>query len=136
MRMIRLAKRRAASRRRTGLRRLKSEAGISLLEVMISVVILTIALLGLLGMGMVALEGNQWANYSTKSTQLVQQKLEELRASINPESGSEDIDDIHLVWSVGDAGSNLKKVTVKATWVNQRKENQSNALSTLMKSHD
>ncbi|HSG99418.1 MAG TPA: prepilin-type N-terminal cleavage/methylation domain-containing protein [candidate division Zixibacteria bacterium] len=132
--MIRLQKRRAAARRRPAFRRLKDEAGVTLLEVMISVVILTIALLGLLGLSMVALEGNQWAHYSTKSTQLLQQKLEELRTAKDPDSGSETIDDIKLSWTVGDMGGSLKKVTVTATWVNQRQQKQSNALSTLMKS--
>jgi len=112
---------------------LDCQDGVTILEVMISMLILSIALLGLLGMGMTAMEGNQWSNYSTKSTQLLQQKIEQLRNTDSPQSGSEQIDDITLNWTVGNAGSHLRSVDITANWVNQRQQSVSNSLSTLIK---
>ena len=58
----------------------KNERGITILEVLIAMIILSFSLLLLLNMAMVALDGNDWSNKTTVATQLMQQKLEQLRS--------------------------------------------------------
>ena len=51
----------------------KQEAGFTILEVLIAMIILSISLLVLLNMAMVALDGNDWSNNTTVATQLLQE---------------------------------------------------------------
>lgn len=133
MKTIRMTKLRNWLKRRAVITQLTGEAGLTILEVMISIIILTIALLGLLGMGMVAMDGNEWANDSTRSMQLMQQKLEELRATPFPKSGTGTYDDVSLSWTVSNESSYLRRVSVTATWYDNRHEQSSNTLYTLIK---
>jgi prepilin-type N-terminal cleavage/methylation domain-containing protein len=116
-------------------KRAKNQAGVTLMEVMVAIVILTIALLGLLGMGMVALDGNQWANNSTKTTHLMLEKIEELRASGALTSGSAVVDNVKLTWKVTSADTYLREVTVYATWTNERNQTSSNTLTTMVRTN-
>ncbi|MEE8577304.1 MAG: prepilin-type N-terminal cleavage/methylation domain-containing protein, partial [candidate division Zixibacteria bacterium] len=59
---------------------IRNQEGVTLLEVLIAMIILSVSLLLLLNMAMVALDGNDWANNTTIATQLMQQKLEQLRS--------------------------------------------------------
>ncbi len=64
---------------------LKDIRGMSLLEVMISLVILAFGLLGLVGLQITAIEGNRFAGDMTEATNLALNRLEELRGlSFNP----------------------------------------------------
>lgn len=112
----------------------KNQAGVTMMEVMVAIVILTIALLGLLGMGMVALDGNQWATNSTKTTHLMLQKIEELRASGELTSGTELIDGVSLAWEVNSKSDYLREVTVSAEWTNERGHTSSNVIQTMVRS--
>ncbi len=60
-----------------------NQDGISILEVLIAMIILSMALLLLLNMAMVALDGNDWSNKTTVATQMLQEKLEQLRVLSN-----------------------------------------------------
>jgi prepilin-type N-terminal cleavage/methylation domain-containing protein len=65
--------------------RFKDIRGMSLLEVMISLVILAVGLLGLVGLQVTAIEGNRFAGDMTEATNLALNRLEELRGlSFNP----------------------------------------------------
>jgi len=109
-----------------------NERGMTMMEVMVSILILTIALLGLLSMGMVALDGNRWSHNSTKSTQLVQEKMEGLRTSKDPESGHETVGDITLTWEVSTVGSHLKRIAVSAAWENDREITERNSMTSYL----
>ncbi len=88
------------------MRKLKEDKGISLLEVLVAMIILGMALLVLLNMSMVALDGNDWANRNTTATQVMQEKLEQLRNIPNlgsGSSGSDTTDGVQRVWTVSDA---------------------------------
>jgi len=96
-----------------------NENGLTILEVLIAIIILTMSLLLLLNMGMVALDGNDWSNKTTIATQLMQDKLEQLRNVPNltsSSSGADTASSISRNWSVSDAGSHLRKVVVRVTW--------------------
>ncbi len=95
--------------------------GFTLLEVMISMIILGMALLVLLNMGMVALDGNDWSNKTTTSTQTTQQKLEHLRANIaNATPGSDTIRGMERSWDIRQAGKFLREVIVATRWEDVR----------------
>ena len=57
------------------MRKLQKNDGFSVLEVLISIIILTLSLVLLLNMAMVALSANNWSNQATTSTQVLQEKL-------------------------------------------------------------
>ena len=61
------------------MRRLKDAEGFTLLEVMITVVILAIGLLGLAGLQIVAIKGNSFGQQMSVASTLAQNQLEELR---------------------------------------------------------
>ena len=50
------------------IRCIKNQDGVTILEVLIAMIILSLALLLLLNMAMVALDGNDWANNMTVAT--------------------------------------------------------------------
>jgi prepilin-type N-terminal cleavage/methylation domain-containing protein len=98
-------------------RRWQKEDGFTLLEVMTSMFIMSFSLLLLLHLAMIALDGNTWASGTTSSTQLLQEKLEDLRGQANPASGIDTVNDVIRRWSVSTAGSHLRRVAISATWL-------------------
>ena len=91
--------------------------GFTILEVMVAMVIIGVSLLLLLNMGMVALDGNDWANQTTRATQLMQEKLESLRSSGDQmESGRDTVAGITRIWTVSNVGDFLKRVDVTVEW--------------------
>ena len=61
------------------MRRLKDAGGFTLLEVMITVTILAIGLLGLAGLQIVAIKGNSFGQQMSVASTLAQNQLEQLR---------------------------------------------------------
>jgi len=108
--------------------------GFTILEVLVAMVILGMSLLLLLNMAMVALDGNDWSNNTTVATQLLQQKLEQLRSrTVKLESGYDSPDSLERAWTVTDAGNRLKKVEVVVTWTDIRNNTVSNSMTTYIK---
>ena len=98
------------------MKRIQNQNGITLLEVLIAMIILSLALLVLLNMAMVALDGNDWANNTTVATQLMQEKLEQLRGDVNPTGGADTVGDVSRTWSVTPVSSHLRRVDVSVNW--------------------
>jgi len=100
------------------LKKYRNDRGITLLEVMIAMFITSFALMMLLNMAMVALDGNDWANKTTQATQLLQEKLEQLRGGGAAVlfSGSDTADGLTRTWTVTNAGNHLRQVDVSITW--------------------
>lgn len=117
------------------LNKLKSKKGISMLEVMIAMIILSMALLVLLNMAMVALDGNHWSDRTTVATQMLQQKLEQMRANVASglEDGSDTVDNIYRRWTVTNVGSHLRQVEVEAVWLDLRQNERSNTVTALIR---
>ncbi len=107
--------------------------GVTLLEVMIAMIILSMSLLVLLNMAMVALDGNDWSNKTTVSTQLLQQKLEELRASGSLVSGTDVVNGVTRSWTVTNAGTHLRNVSVAITWQDVRNRTHLDSISALIR---
>jgi prepilin-type N-terminal cleavage/methylation domain-containing protein len=110
-----------------------SQSGISLLEVMVAMIILSISLLLLLDMAMVALDGNDWSNKTTLATQMLQEKLEELRSTAVLDDGSDSADGIARSWTITNLGSHLRRVDVQVTWQDVRSRTKSNSMTAFIK---
>ena len=115
--------------------KIRTQNGITILEVLIAMIILSMSLLLLLNMAMVALDGNDWSNNTTAATQLLQEKLEQLRSSassgINP--GSDTVDGVVRSWTVADVGSHLKQVRVQVAWEDIRSHTKTNSMTAMIR---
>ena len=116
------------------IRKFTDQSGISLLEVLIAMIILSMALLVLLNMAMIALDGNDWSNNTTMATQLMQQKLEQIRSTQDFNNGSDTAEGMSRSWEITDAGSHLKKAQVTVTWEDVRANQMSNSMTAFIKS--
>ncbi len=125
----------------------RNEGGFSLLEVLVSLAILAVGLLGVALLQVTAIKGNAAASKTTVAAELAQEKLETFRhvawAGIvsSPASGynagtmtpvyatlpASAGDNVtirgtvfHRVWRVNDATSTLKDITVWCCWQDER----------------
>lgn len=114
-------------------RKLISTKGISILEVLIAMLILSVALLMLLNMAMVALDGNDWSNKTTLATQLVQQKLEEIRATGTLTNGSDVVNNVTRSWTVSNAGPHLRNVSIAMSWYDVADKQHFDTMSTIIR---
>lgn len=110
---------------------IKKQKGFTLLEVMVALVILSIGLLGLMGLQIVATKTNSFSNQMTIGITLAQDQLEELRNlayddallsggthqdSQNPISALGDMG-FNRSWTVTvDAANSLKTIIVTVQW--------------------
>jgi len=98
--------------------------GFSLVEVLVALVILSIALLALAGLMVYATKSNSFAGHMTEATTFAQDKLEELRARswVNMTPGSDSTKmstglDFSRAWSVTtNADGTLRTVTITVNW--------------------
>jgi Tfp pilus assembly protein PilV len=115
------------------MKKITKNEGFTILEVMVSIIILTMSLLFLLNMAMVALDANDWSNKATLSTQLIQEKLEELRTSMSLTSGIDTVNTIERVWKVSQVNPHLNQVDISATWENNRGDEIQNNITTFIR---
>lgn len=115
------------------MKKFKKNDGFSILEVMVSIIILTLSLVLLLNMVMVALTANNWSHQATMSTQILQEKLEELRTSMNLVNGIDTVSNIERVWQIDSVNSHLRRVNIEATWINDRNDTLSNRMTTYIR---
>ncbi|MFH2035453.1 MAG: prepilin-type N-terminal cleavage/methylation domain-containing protein [Candidatus Zixiibacteriota bacterium] len=109
--------------------------GFTILEVLVSMLILSLSLLLLLNMAMVAMEGNDWSNNSTASTQLMQEKLEQLRTDMVLVSGIDTVDNIERRWRVTTVANHLRKIEITAAWHDRRGQELSNSLTAYIRTN-
>jgi len=115
------------------MKKLKKNDGFSILEVMVSIVILSLSLVLLLNMAMVALDANNWSNQATMSTQLIQEKLEELRTGFNIDDGADTVYNITRTWTVDSINQHLRRVNINASWTNNRGDVLQNTMQTYIR---
>ena len=93
---------------------MKNNDGFTLLEVIVAIVVLTVALLGLAQMIMVSVEQYAFARWDTKATQVAQSKLENLKSLFSGEVET-GVDDADLV--TGDHGPEMVTLAApSSTW--------------------
>ncbi len=81
---------------------IKGESGFTILEVMISLVIFSLGLLLLMSMLVVSIHGNYWSEKTTLSTQLIRERLEQMKntPSASLTSGSDVVAGYNRSWTV------------------------------------
>jgi prepilin-type N-terminal cleavage/methylation domain-containing protein len=114
--------------------KIQNQDGLTLLEVLIALLILSLSLLLLLNMAMVALDGNDWANNTTLTTHLMQEKLEQLRSTNNPGSGVDTARGVVRSWTVNNAGANLNEIKIRVDWEDVRGTAKQDSLTAYLKS--
>jgi len=110
------------------MKRITKTEGFTVLEVLVSLIILALSLLLLLNMAMVAMDSNVWSNQATASTQLLQEKLEELKTGYNVASGIDTVGDIMRNWQITNVGSHLRRIDITASWVDRRGDTLQNSI--------
>jgi Tfp pilus assembly protein PilV len=115
------------------MRKIKRSDGITILEVLIAMIILSMSLLLLLNMAMVALDGNDWSNHTTVATQLMQQKLEELRASGVLANGNDTTGGVTRTWTVTNSGSHLRTIHISAQWSDVKARDHVDSMAALIR---
>jgi prepilin-type N-terminal cleavage/methylation domain-containing protein len=112
---------------------IKKEDGFTMIEVLTSMVIMAFALLMLLHMAMVALDGNNWASGTTNTVQSIQEKLEDLRTQPNPQSGEDTLNNVIRRWRVTVVDSHLRRVDIVAIWTSVNNQTHTNDFYTFFK---
>lgn len=116
--------------------KLLQDKGLTILEVLVAMLIMSLSLLLLLNMAMVALDGNDWSNNTSIATQMMQEKLEQMRNVPNLNSyssGNDTAYGVKRIWKVEDAGNHLRKVEVQVVWDDIRGKHKTNSLTAYIK---
>ncbi len=104
--------------------KLGNDKGFSILEVMVGLVIFTLGLVLLSSMMMVALEGNKWSDNTTRTVQIIRDKIEHFR-NLPPAqliSGSQSLENgkYNCNWNFIQLNSKLQHLCMVVTWQNER----------------
>lgn len=97
--------------------------GFTLVEVLIAIVVLSVALLALAGLQIVSIRGNSFGNHMTEAITLAKDKMEEMKNTEWDEIGDSSDDHpkgdsptfYHRACTVTPSGK-IKTVTVRVTW--------------------
>jgi prepilin-type N-terminal cleavage/methylation domain-containing protein len=111
------------------IRRIQSQRGLSLLELLIALVIVSVALVAAAEMQVASISGNAFSNNATVATRLAQNKMEELKKLSNSDAAltAGDHDEGVLPgsqifsrsYTVTDLSAELKQVTVSVSWTDK-----------------
>ena len=103
--------------------RMKNKKGFTLLEVLISIIILSVALLALAGLQIISVRGNSFGGTMTEAITLARDKIEDLKRDDWDNVNAGDYNDTPVVrgisyarnWVVQMVGQ-TKEVTVTVSW--------------------
>lgn len=105
-------------------RRLIRDKGFTLMEVMIAIVVLSVALLALAGLQIISIRGNSFGNHMTEAITLAKDLMEEMKDTDWEDIEDRDDDPIgasgttyHRECRVTEAGR-IRTVTVRVSWDN------------------
>lgn len=103
--------------------RIKDQRGFTLLEVLISIIILSVALLALAGLQIISIRGNSFGGTMTEAITLARDKIEDLKSvdwsNVATNNDTPVVRGINYArnWTVQMVGQ-TKEVTVTVTWEN------------------
>lgn len=104
--------------------RKRNQRGFTLLEVMISIIILSVALLALAGLQIISIRGNSFGGTMTEAVTLARDKIEDLKrddwSSVAPGNDIQVFRGINYArnWAVVQTADKTKEVTVTVSWDN------------------
>lgn len=105
--------------RSSAIKKFSRKEGFTILEVMVGLVIFSLGLLLLMSMMVVSIKGNTWAEFTTQSTQLIREKIEQIKHDpvtyLN--SGSDVVGDYMVSWDVTSTTTDLAEVEVRVDWI-------------------
>lgn len=118
------------------LKTIRNQDGISLIEVLVAMILMAFSLMLLLNMAMVALDGNYWSNKTTIATQIMQEKLEQLRASgvSNMKNGKDTAQGLVRSWKITTAGKYLRQIDVEIEWDDIQARTHTNKMTAWVRS--
>jgi len=96
--------------------KLTNKKGFTLIEVVVSMFILSGGLLLLLPMMVVSMQSNDLANGFTEASMMIKGKMEELKNIDNPVSGADSIGTSYRTWTITQPESNLLRMVVNINW--------------------
>jgi prepilin-type N-terminal cleavage/methylation domain-containing protein len=104
---------------------IKRNKGFTLVEVMIAILVLSVALLALAGLQIVSIRGNSFGNHMTEAITLAKDLMEEMKnreweeiqGSTDDPLGASGVT-YHRVCTVVTEPSGIRRVTVEVTWDN------------------
>jgi prepilin-type N-terminal cleavage/methylation domain-containing protein len=108
---------------RIRMKRMNNQRGFTLLEVLISIIILSVALLALAGLQIISIRGNAFGGTMTEAITLARDKIEDLkRDDWDNVAAGNDLQTVRGIsyarnWAVQTAGQ-TKEVTVTVSWDN------------------
>ena len=97
----------------------RGNKGLTLIEVLVSMIIFATGLLMLIPMIITSIKGNEWADMTTKAAHHIQAKTEEIKNTHDWTQSQDSLEGMTRTWTVEDYGSFLKKIMVKMTWVDK-----------------
>ncbi len=106
--------------------------GFSMIEVLVGMLLISFGLLALLPMMAVSMRGNDVARDFTEASMLIRDKMEELKNTSNPISGSDTLGLVTRTWTVVDSGPNLRRLEVLVSWPDRDGLVRSNSMITYM----
>lgn len=104
-----------------------------MLEVLVAMIIMSVSLMMMLNMAMIALDSNDWSNNTTIATQLMQQRMEQIRASGDFTNGADTVDGIARSWEVTHADNHLRKVEVSVKWIDMHSKERGSVLTSFIR---
>ena len=106
------------------------DRGLTLLEVLASMVIFATGLLMMVPMIVTSIKGNEFADMTTMAAHHIQAKMEEIKNTHVFTSGSDSPDGMSRVWTVEDYGTRLKKITLQMNWLDEDSLQHNNVVVT------
>jgi prepilin-type N-terminal cleavage/methylation domain-containing protein len=97
----------------------KESKGLTLIEVLVSMIIFATGLLMLVPMIITSIKGNEWADMTTKAAHHIHAKIEEIKNTHDWTTGNDSPEGMIRTWSIEDHGSFLKKIIVGMTWLDK-----------------
>lgn len=107
----------------------KKTGGFSLIEVMAGMVILSTGLLLLLPMMVTSIRANSYAQNASQASMLIKDKMEDLKNTNTPTSGSDSTATAARTWTVTTINSNLYRLEVAVRWLDERGYSHHNTMT-------
>jgi len=96
--------------------KLRADKGFTLIEIMVSMLIISIGLLLLLPLTVISMQSNNFADEFTNASMLIKDKMEELKNIATVGTGADTVGTASRSWAVTNAEANLLRMVVNVDW--------------------